>query len=155
MSISLVSHYFGSVDELFMAVIQSAITEAKPRKIERAENLKDAKDNLRTLISSCFDEDNFSRERLLIDLAIFEQSLLDLGIRRSLRDVQRKRHAQVAAILADVVHFQETNIDPEMLADEFLALVEGLKLKWCMSGSHSTTQEADAAIRFLNDRLHL
>ena len=152
-SISLVSHYFGSVDELFMAVIQSAITEEKPRRIKRAENLKEAHDNLRTLISSCFGEDTFSRESLLIDLATFEQSLLDAGIRRSLQGIQRKRHAQVAAILADVVRFRGTGIDPELLADEFLALVEGLKLKWCMSGRHSTAPEFDAATRFLNDRL--
>jgi AcrR family transcriptional regulator len=152
-SISLVSHYFGSADELFMAVIQSTVTEEKPRKIKRAENWKDAQDNLRTLISSFFDEDIFSRESLLIDLAIFEQSLLDAGIRRSLRGIQRKRHARVAAILADMAYFQGTSIDPELLADEFLALVEGLKLKWCLSGRHSTTQVADVVTRFLNGRL--
>jgi len=94
-SISLVAHYFGSADELFMAVIQSAITEEKPQKIKRAENLKDAHDNLQDLISSCFDEGTFSRESLLIDLAVFEQSLLDAGIRRSLRSIRRKRHARV------------------------------------------------------------
>jgi len=152
-SISLVSHYFGSADELFMAVIQSAIAEEKPRRIKRAENRKDAQDNLQTLISSCFDEDTFSRESLMINLAIFEQSLLDASIRRSLRAIQRKRHARVATILADMVRFQGTSIDPELLADEFLALVEGLKLKWCMSGRHSTAQEVDAATRFLNNRL--
>jgi len=136
-----------------MAVIQSAITEEKPRRIKRAENLKDAYVNLQTLISSCFNEDTFSRESLLINLAIFEQALLNESIRRSLRGIQKKRHAQVAAILADVVRFKGTSIDPELLADEFLALVEGLKVKWCMSGRHSNTQEVDSATRFLNDRL--
>lgn len=152
-SISLVSHYFGSADELFMAVIQSAITEEKPRRIKRAENLKDAYVNCQTLIASCFNEDTFSRESLLINLAIFEQALINESIRRSLRSIQKKQPAQVAAILADVVRFKGTSIDPELLADEFLALVEGLKLKWCMSGRHSNTQEVDAATRFLNDRL--
>jgi len=152
-SISLVSHYFGSVDELFMAVIQSAITEEKPRRIKRAENLKDAYVNFQTFISSCFNEDTFSRESLLINLAIFEQALLNESIRRSLRSIQRKRHARVAAILADVVRYKGKSIDSELLADEFLALVEGLKLKWCMSGRHSTAQEIDVATRFLNNRL--
>lgn len=152
-SISLVSHYFGGADELFMAVLQSAIAEEWPGKVRKAERLEEANLNLENLISSSFERKTCSRENLLLDLAVYEQALLDAGIRRSLRSQQRMRHARVTAILADVARFRDAEVDPDALAGEFLAFMEGLRLKWCMSNRSGTEREVGAATRFLDERL--
>ena len=152
-SISLLPHYFGSVDELLTATILFSINDARPGKIRRADSLDEALQSARTLVEQIFCGDNFSRENLLIWLSIYDGVLLDSGIRRSYRETQRRLNAHAAAVFSDIARFQDLSIDSDLLAEEFLAFIDGLKLRWCMSWRRDTVRERSAAICFLNERL--
>lgn len=152
-SISLVSHYFGSADELLKAVFKSVMVEIKPPSHERPGNLHEALANLRDIVRRNFDPEYYSPQNLLVWLPIYEEMLLNARTRRSLARLEDKMTAEIALAIADIARLRRLRLDPEAIGYEFLAFLDGLWLRWCLSGRRDTGRELDAAIRFLESRL--
>lgn len=152
-SISLVSHYFGSVEELLHAVFQSVMVDIRPVSHQRPENEAEALATLRDIVKRNFHPDYYSRSNLLVWLPIYEEMLLNPKTRRSLARLDGKAIAELALAVADVARFRRLTIDSRELADEFLAFLDGLWLRWCLTSRRDTRLEADAAVRFLESRL--
>lgn len=152
-SISLVSHYFGSADELLKAVFQSAMFEVRPSDYHKPQNLSEALANIRNIVERNFHPDYYSRTNLLVWLPIYEEMLLNPRSRRSLNKLDREAVSEVALAAADVARFRDLDIDSQAVAYEFLAFLDGLWLRWCFSGRRDTRQERAAALRFLQGSL--
>ena len=152
-SISLLSHYFGSVEELLKSVFRSVLFEAKPGDYAKPKNLAGALSNLRELHAKNFHPDYYSRRNLLIWLPIYEEMLLNTRTRRSLDKIEQELTMEVARAVADVARFRKLTVDAERLASEFLAFLDGLWLRWCLSARRDTLREQAASRRFLEATL--
>lgn len=148
-SISLLSHYFGSVEELLRSVFRSVLFEERPSEYRKPKNLADALASLRDLVEKNFHPDYYSRKNLLIWLPIYEEMLLSARTRRSLDKIEQEIVAEVARAVADVARFRKLSLDHDAVAFEFLAFLDGLWLRWCLSERRDVARERDAARRFL------
>lgn len=152
-SISLISHYFGGAELLLEAVFQSALLEAKSRKYTKPKDLKGALLNLREVLEQHFRPDNFSPRNLLVWLPIYEDALLDAKVRRSLEKIHHDTAMKVSKTISDVATYRQITVEPMGLAHEFLAYLDGLWIRWCISGRATATRELAAATRFLETAL--
>lgn len=148
-SISLLSHYFGSVEELLKSVFRSVLFEARPAAYVKPKSLAEALGNLDDLIEKNFHPDYYSRKNLLVWLPIYEEMLLNARTRRSLDRIEQELVDEVARAVADVARFRNLSVDADELAFEFLAFLDGLWLRWCLSSRRDTGRERAAARRFL------
>jgi len=148
-SISLLSHYFGSVEELLRSVFRSVLFEERPSEYRKPKNLAEALASLRALVEKNFHPDYYSRKNLLVWLPIYEEMLLSARTRRSLDKIEQEIVAEVARAVADVARFRKLSVDPDAVAFEFLAFLDGLWLRWCLSERRDVSRERDAARRFL------
>lgn len=152
-SISLLSHYFGSVEELLKSVFRSVLFEERPAEYHKPVNLAEALSNLRGLLEKNFDPDYYSRRNLLVWLPIYEEMLLNARTRRSLDKIEQELTSEVARAVSDVARFRKLRIDAQDLAAQFLAFLDGLWLRWCLSERRDTQRERVAAQRFLEASL--
>lgn len=148
-SISLLSHYFGSVDELLRSVFRSVLFEERAAEYRKPKNLPEALSSLRDLVEKNFHPDYYSRKNLLIWLPIYEEMLLSARTRRSLDKIEQEVVAEVARAVADVARFRKLKLDADAVAFEFLAFLDGLWLRWCLSERRDVARERGAALRFL------
>jgi AcrR family transcriptional regulator len=152
-SISLLSHYFGSVEELLKSVFRSVLFEAQPAEYSKPANVDEALSNLRDLVERNFSADYYSRNNLLVWLPIYEEMLLNARTRRTLDKIEQEFLAEVARAVSDVARFRMLRIDADAFAFEFLAFLDGLWLRWCLSERRETRRERGAAQRFLESVL--
>ena len=152
-SISLLSHYFGSVEELLKSVFRSVLFDAKSAEYRKPKSLAEALSALRELIEKNFHPDYYSRRNLLVWLPIYEEMLLNARTRRSLDKIERELTMEVTQAVADVARFRNLTVDAEAMAFEFLAFLDGLWLRWCLSSRRDTERERAAAQRFLETAL--
>src|SRR6476659_1825793 len=76
-SISLLSHYFGSVEELLKSVFRSVLFEERPVGYRKPRSLAGALSNLQDIIAKNFEREYYSRQNLLVWLPIYEEMLLN------------------------------------------------------------------------------
>jgi len=152
-SISLVSHYFGSCNGVLKAVFRSVMIETLPGDYQRAASLDDALANVQELVARHFSEDYYSRNNLLVWLPIYEEMLLNRRTRTALEKIEGEHVDLVATIFGDVVRLRGLRVEPHELAEEFLAFLDGLWLRWCTSERSNTERERGAALRFLEKAL--
>lgn len=152
-SISLLSHYFGSVEELLKSVFRSVLFETRPSDYTPPRNLADALASLRDLVEKNFHPDYYSRRNLLVWLPIYEEMLLSPRTRRSLDKIEQELTGEVVRAVADVARFRKLKVDADAIAFEFLAFLDGLWLRWCLSERRDVARERAAAQRFLEAAL--
>jgi TetR/AcrR family transcriptional repressor of bet genes len=152
-SISLLSHNFGSVEELLKSVFRSVLFEARPGDYTKPRNLAEAPSNLEALVAKNFDPDYYSRRNLLVWFPIYEEMLLNPRTRRTLDKIEQELTAEVTRAVGAVAEFRKLELDAASLAHEFLAFLDGLWLRWCLSDRRDTGRERTAAIGFLGATL--
>jgi len=152
-SISLLSHYFGSVEELLKSVFRSVLFESRPVAYVQPKNLAGAIANLHDLVERNFRADYYSRRNLLVWLPIYEEMLLNARTRRSLDRIEQELVGGVARAVADVARFRKLKLDADELAFEFLAFLDGLWLQWCFSGKADYARNKATALAYLEFHL--
>jgi AcrR family transcriptional regulator len=152
-SISLLSHYFGSVEELLKSVFRSVLFEERPAEYRKPKTLAEAISSLQDIVAKNFQPDYYSRRNLLVWLPIYEEMLLNPRTRRTLDKIELELTAEVARAVADVARFRHRQVDADALAGEFLAFLDGLWLRWCLSERKDTERERAAAVRYLEAAL--
>lgn len=152
-SISLLSHYFGSVEELLKSVFRSVLFDQKPSAYSKPKTEEEALSNLHQLLEKNFHPDYYSRRNLLVWLPIYEEMLLNPRTRRTLDRIEQELTGEVARTVADVARFRDLSIDADDLAVDVLALLDGLWLRWCLSERRDTKRERRATERFLEAAL--
>ena len=152
-SLALIGHYFGGIDDLLRAVFDSVMFEFPPSTQEKPQDLEAAKANLRAIVERNFAPDYYSRENLLVWLPIFEEMALNETLRAKLTAQDERYVGEVAQVIATVAEFRKVPVDAQSLAYDFLALLDGLWIRWCHSDRTGTQREQDAAYRLLESAL--
>lgn len=152
-SLGLIGHYFEGIDDLLQAVFKSVMFELPELGADEAGDLKSALANLREVVEKNFATDYYSRENMLVWLPLFEEMLLNAKMRRRLDAQEQKYIDGVAYHIAKVAEFRKLNVDAQELAYNFLSLLDGLWLRWCLSERVTVSREKATAIRYLEAEL--
>jgi TetR/AcrR family transcriptional regulator, transcriptional repressor of bet genes len=148
-SIGLIGHYFGGIDEIKTAVFLSVMFELPGVKQGRRRNISGALADLLGMIESNFADDYYSRENLLVWLPIYEEMLINAKTREKLNEKEERYIKAVALVIGRVAELRGIDIDANRVAYNFLALLDGLWLRWCHSSRHDVEYEKGVAIEYL------
>lgn len=152
-SLALIGHYFGGIDDLLRAVFDSVMFEFPPSTQEKPQDIDAATANMRAIVERNFAPDYYSRENLLVWLPIYEEMALNETLRAKLTAQDELYVDEVAQVIANVAKFRKLPVDARSLAYDFLALLDGLWIRWCHSDRTDTQREQDAAYRLLESAL--
>lgn len=147
----LINHHFESLDGLLVEVYKSSlyasvnnqIGEAKRRRAEASGWPPEAA--LAALVRSNFAPEYFSRENLLIWLSLWGEIAVNARLKAAHRELYDAYRAELAEDIAAVAVERGREVDASALARNFIALVDGLWLEWCLDESVVTPQAAEAA----------
>lgn len=152
-SVGLINHYYDGVEDLLQAVFNSVMFELPSVGAGEPQDLETAITSLRDVVEKNFAPGYYSRENLLIWLPIYEEMVLNPKRRRSLGKQDQKYVDKVARHIAAVARFRDLTLDAPQIAYDFLAFLDGLWLRWCLSARKDTRREKEAALRFLEYEL--
>ena len=147
----LINHYFDSLDGLLVEIykwslyasINQHITDARQR---RATNVHwPPEEALVALVRSNFSPAYFSRSNLLIWLSLWGEIAVNPRLQAAHSELYNAYRAELAEDIATVAIARGRNVDAPTLARNFIALVDGLWLEWCLDATVMTPQDAEAA----------
>jgi TetR/AcrR family transcriptional repressor of bet genes len=147
----LINHYFDSLDGLLVEVYKSSlyasvnaqIAEAKRRRAENSDWPPEA--SLAALIRSNFSPEYFSRANLLIWLSLWGEIAVNARLKAAHRELYDAYRAELAEDIDAVAAARGRSVDAPALARNFIALVDGLWLEWCLDETVVTPEAAEAA----------
>lgn len=147
----LINHHFDGLDGLLVEVYKSSLyasvtahmAEAKRRRAENADWPPEAA--LAALIQSNFSPQYFSRANLLIWLSLWGEIAINARLKAAHRELYDAYRAELAEDIAAVADARGKSVDAPALARNFIALVDGLWLEWCLDETVVTPEAAEAA----------
>jgi TetR/AcrR family transcriptional repressor of bet genes len=147
----LINHYFDGRDGLLVEVykyslyasVNAHITEARQR---RALNTSwPPEEALVALVKSNFSPVYFSRANLLIWLSLWGEIAVNPRLQVAHSELYNAYRAELAEDIAAVARARGRLVDAPSLARNFIALVDGLWLEWCLDTTVVTPESAEAA----------
>lgn len=148
-SIGLIGHYFGGIDEIKTAVFLSVMFELPVVKQGRRANISGALADLLGMIENNFADAYYSRENLLVWLPIYEEMLINATTRDKLNEKEKRYIEAVALVIGRVAELRGIDIDANRVAYNFLSLLDGLWLRWCHSSRPDVEYEKGVAVEYL------
>jgi AcrR family transcriptional regulator len=147
----LINHYFDGRDGLLVEVYRSSlyatvnaqIDEARRRRAERTGWAPEA--SLAALVRSNFSPTYFSRDNLLVWLSLWGEIAVNPRLQAAHRELYDAYRAELAQEIEAVAAPRGKAVDAPSLARNFIALVDGLWLEWCLDATIVTPQDAEAA----------
>lgn len=147
----LINHYFDSLDGLLVEVYKSSlyasvnaqVSEARRRRAESAGWSPEL--SLAALIRSNFSPDYFNRGNLLIWLSLWGEIAVNIRLKAAHSELYDAYRAELAKDIAAVAVARGKHVDAPALARNFIALVDGLWLEWCLDETIVTPEAAEAA----------
>lgn len=147
----LINHYFGGLDGLLVEVYKSSLYASVNAHIEEARQRRatdagwEPDEALVALVRSNFSPTYFSRENLLIWLALWGEIAVNPRLQAAHKLLYTAYRAELAELIAAVALSRGRDVDAQALARNFIALVDGLWLEWCLDATVVTPQDAEAA----------
>ncbi len=147
----LINHYFDGLDGLLVEVYRTSlyasvtahIEEAKRRRAEKAD--WPPQEALAELVRSNFSPVYFSRANLLIWLSLWGEIAVNPRLKAAHRELYDAYRAELAEDIGAVAAARGKRVDAPTLARNFIALVDGLWLEWCLDETVVTPEGAEAA----------
>jgi AcrR family transcriptional regulator len=147
----LINHHFDSLDALLVEVYKSSlyasvnahIAEARLRRSDNAE--WPPQEALVELVRSNFSPVYFSRENLLLWLSLWGEIAVNQRLKAAHSELYNAYRAELAEDIAAVAKTRGRQLDASALARNFIALVDGLWLEWCLDDTVITPEDAEAA----------
>ena len=147
----LINHHFDSLDALLVEVYKSSlyasvnahIAEARQRRAMNAD--WPPQEALVALVRSNFSPIYFSRANLLIWLSLWGEIAVNPRLQAAHSELYNAYRAELAEDIAAVARSRGRDVDAPALARNFIALVDGLWLEWCLDASVVTPEDAEAA----------
>ncbi|WP_413990585.1 TetR family transcriptional regulator C-terminal domain-containing protein [Labrys okinawensis] len=147
----LINHHFGSLDDLLVEVYQSSLYESVRSQIEEARRLRQEQSDwppdatLLAWVRSSFQPRYFARENLLVWLALWGEIAVNDKLRGVHRRLYEAYRSELAFDIAAVAARRGKQVNASALARNFIALVDGLWLEWCLDDQVMTPAEAEEA----------
>lgn len=147
----LINHHFDSLDALLVEVYKSSlyasvnahIAEARQRRAMNAG--WPPQQALVALVRSNFSPVYFSRANLLLWLSLWGEIAVNPRLQAAHSELYNAYRAELAEDIAAVARSRGKNVDAPALARNFIALVDGLWLEWCLDKTVVTPEDAEAA----------
>ncbi len=147
----LINHHFDSLDALLVEVYKSSlyasvnahIAEARERRALSADWAP--QEALVRLVRSNFSPIYFSRENLLLWLSLWGEIAVNTRLKAAHSELYNAYRAELAEDIAAVARARGRDVDASALARNFIALVDGLWLEWCLDEGVVTPEAAEAA----------
>ena len=141
----LINHHFRTKDDL-LTCIYADMTDHLIQDHDRSEGLP----RLVEIIEASFDEKSFNRSNLRAWLAIWGQ----VASNPALNELHRLRYgsykASIKSALQQVSTATQASIDVDSVARQFIALIDGLWLQYCLHSEGFTLAAAKSdCYRFL------
>jgi TetR/AcrR family transcriptional regulator, transcriptional repressor of bet genes len=152
----LINHHFGSLDDLLVEVYQSSLYESVNAHIVNARQRRSDKGAveppeaaLLALFQSNFSPRFFNRDNLLVWLSLWGEIAVNDKLRQAHRRLYDAYRGELAMEIAAVATDRGREVDATALARNFIALVDGLWLEWCLDANVVSPQAAEEASRGL------
>jgi AcrR family transcriptional regulator len=147
----LINHHFEGRDGLLIEVYKSSlyasvnahIVEARQRRVTNAD--WPPEEALVALVRSNFSPVYFSRANLLIWLSLWGEIAVNPRLQAAHSELYNAYRAELAEDIAAVARSRGRDVDAPALARNFIALVDGLWLEWCLDATVVTPEGAEAA----------
>ena len=152
-SLALIGHYFGGIEELLQAVFAAVMFKMPAVPRTEPKSLADAASQLLDTVESNFAPDYYSRDNLLVWLPLYEEMYLKGRIGRRLVAQEQEYVEAVARQIAAVARFRKLKVDARQVASDFIAFTDGLWLQWCFSDSADYSRNRDTAVRYLESHV--
>ena len=101
--------------------------------------------SLCALVRSNFSPDYFSRDNLLVWLSMWGEIAVNPKLGAAHRELYEAYRTELAEEIAAVAAPRRKTIDAPALARNFIALVDGLWLEWCLDETIVTPETAEGA----------
>lgn len=147
----LINHHFGSLDDLLVEVYQSSLYESVSEHIAQAHRQREEQTQhqpeaiLLALVRSNFQPLSFTRDNLLVWLALWGEIAVNDKLRQTHRRLYEAYRGELALEIAAIATHRGRQVDAAGLARNFIALVDGLWLEWCLDDEAVTPTEAEEA----------
>jgi len=141
----LINHHFKSKEDL-LNCIYADMTE----HLVRDSNSDEPRQQLAEIIETSFDEQSFNRSNLRAWLSIWGE----VATNDVLSSLHQRRYrlykSRIASALTSIAKTDQTLLDADSVARQFIALIDGLWLEYCLHSSDFSLAAARAdCYRFL------
>lgn len=147
----LINHYFDSLDGLLVEVYRMSMYKNVNTHIEEAKRRREENQGwppeaaLVELISSNFLPKYFSGDNLLLWLSLWAEIAVNPRLKAAHRELYNAYRFELAEDIAAVAAARGKTVDAPTLARNFIALIDGLWLEWCLDETVLTPEAAEAA----------
>jgi len=152
-AIGLIGHYFGGIDGLIKALLQSVVARRQSIQVESPKTLETATVALSNIVERNFHPNYYSRDNLLVWLPIFELAINNEDMRKSVMQRDDEDVCEIEGVIAVICSVRGKTANPPEVARLFFALLDGLWLRWCYSGRADYAEEKRLAIRLLEEHI--
>jgi TetR/AcrR family transcriptional regulator, transcriptional repressor of bet genes len=150
----LIGHYFKGKDDLLLEAIQgmsSELAEANKRAVQAAG--KDPLDRLHAVIRSSFTPPGFTREKVMVWVALVGSAPWSPQLARIYRDLWRTYRIGIAELMRRAAYQRGVQIDAELAALTFSQLIEGFWVGWAADPVAVDAAQAERACHDVVDRV--
>jgi TetR/AcrR family transcriptional repressor of bet genes len=150
----LIGHYFKGKDDLLLEAIQamsSELAEANKKAVQAAG--KDPLDRLHAVIRSSFTPPGFTREKVMVWVALVGSAPWSPQLASIYRNLWRTYRTGIAGLLKRAASERGVQIDAELAALTFSQLIEGFWVGWAADPVAVDAAQAERACHDVVDRL--
>jgi AcrR family transcriptional regulator len=150
----LIGHYFKGKDDLLLEAIQamsSELAEANKNAVRAAG--KDPLDRLHAVIRSSFTPPGFTREKVMVWVALVGSAPWSPQLASIYRDLWRGYRTGIATLMKRAAQERGVQIDADLAALTFSQLIEGFWVGWAADPKAVDAARAEKACHDVVDRL--
>jgi TetR/AcrR family transcriptional regulator, transcriptional repressor of bet genes len=150
----LIGHYFKGKDDLLLEAIQamsSELAEANKNAVNAAG--KDPLDRLHAVIRSSFTPPGFTREKVMVWVALAGSAPWSPRLASIYRDLWRAYRTGIAGLMKRAAQERGVQVDANLAALTFSQLIEGFWVGWAADPVAVDAAQAERACREVVDRL--
>jgi AcrR family transcriptional regulator len=131
LSRGLVTHYFKRKDDLLREAIKGVSSElAKANRTEARMVGKDPVERLHAIVTSSFSPPGFTREKVLVWVALAGNAAWSPQLATIYRDLWRNYRKGIAGLISRAAQARGVQIDADLAALTFSQAVEGFWIGW-------------------------
>lgn len=150
----LIGHYFKGKDDLLLEAISRLSTQLAEANREAANAAgPDPVKRLHAIIRSSFSSPAFTRERVLVWVALVGSAPWSPSLARIYRDLWRKYRTGIARLLRRAADERNVDIDADLAALAFSQTIEGFWVGWAADPTSVNKSKAEAACHHMLEGL--
>jgi TetR/AcrR family transcriptional repressor of bet genes len=150
----LIGHYFKGKDDLLIEAISRMSTQLAEANREAANAAgPDPVKRLHAVIHSSFSSPTFTRERVLVWVALVGSAPWSPSLARIYRTLWRKYRVGIARLLRKAADERGLKIDADLAALAFSQTIEGFWVGWAVDPTSVNKSKAEAACHQMLEHL--